>query len=519
MSTVLYRKYRSSKFSEILGQDHITSILKEAVRSGSVAHSYLFYGPRGTGKTSTARILAKALNCPNMKDGEPCNKCSVCDSITKLKFLDLIEVDAASNRGIEQIRELKERINFAPSEGKYKVYIIDEVHMLTTEAFNALLKTLEEPPGYTVFILATTDIHKVPSTILSRCQRFDFKLASNGYLRTKLEKIAKKEKIEVEDVALDVIIKSSKGSFRDGETIFEKIITNEKIAKDKKVSLEEVKSILGLINEETINSVFEFIKTKDIKGAFELIEQVNSEGLDLFQFTIQVIEKAREETNSLIMEGKESFGLDLPAYMHIIKLFTAARVDLKTAAVPRLPIEMAFVEIIMFNGQIPVLDKKPHEEKSSVVKKIANIVKKKEPADMQTAQESSTSAGSRAKITAELKEIENKWKKFLRAVKPYNHNLAAFLMNAELARIQDNEVEVLVPFKFYKMKIEQKKSKDILAEVSKKVYGVELTYSCIVDKAVLDRRRKLRETKNEVVMVDTMKEVFGDMIIDDQLSE
>ncbi|MCA9382021.1 DNA polymerase III subunit gamma/tau [Candidatus Dojkabacteria bacterium] len=514
MSTVLYRKYRSTKFSEILGQDHITSILKEAVRSGTTAHSYLFYGPRGTGKTSTARVLAKALNCPNMKGGEPCNKCKTCESITKLKYLDLIEIDAASNRGIEQIRELKERINFSPSEGKYKIYIIDEVHMLTTEAFNALLKTLEEPPEFTVFILATTDIHKVPSTILSRCQRFDFKLASNNSIRLKLQKIADKEKIEVDDKALDLIIRSSKGSFRDGETIFEKIITDKKIAADKKISVEEVKTILGLIDEDTINSVFEYIKNKDIKASYELVESISAEGQDLYQFILQIIEKAREETNSIIMDGKDSFGITIADYMHIIKLFTNARVELKTSAISQLPIEMALTELILFNGELPELSHSDKIEKQSVVKKIANIVKKKDPETEEVKLEKEVSKNVSNGVVS-LKELREKWDKFLKEIKPFNHNLAAFLMYAELSGIQDEEVEILVPFKIHKKKIEQKRSKDILSEISKKIYGNELTYSCIVDKAVLSRKQKQRKNKDEVVMVDAMKEVFGDMIVED----
>ena len=228
MSRVLYRKYRAQNFDELIGQEHITKLLKNAVRKEQLSHAYLFVGSRGTGKTSTARILSKAVNCLDLKkDGNPCNKCEICVSITNGNFLDLIEIDAASNRGIDQIRELKERIEFAPSKGKYKIYIIDEVHMLTNEAFNALLKTLEEPPSHIIFILATTDVHKLPATILSRCQRYDFRLGTELEIEKVLKSVLKSEKLKIEDEALKLVVRNARGSYRDALSLLDVIVNSQ----------------------------------------------------------------------------------------------------------------------------------------------------------------------------------------------------------------------------------------------------------------------------------------------------
>ena len=252
MSTVLYQKYRSQDFDQLKGQDNVTKLLKNAVKKNQLAHAYLFVGSRGTGKTSTARILAKAINCLEpKKDGNPCLECDNCKSIANGTFLDLIEIDAASNRGIDQIRELKERIEFSPTEGRYKVYIIDEVHMLTTEAFNALLKTLEEPPAHVIFILATTDVHKLPPTILSRCQRYDFRLGTDDEIRDLIKGICKEEKITIQDEALDVVVQNAKGSYRDALSLMDVVYSGQEHDKSE-ITLDEVRKTLGLPDSEKV---------------------------------------------------------------------------------------------------------------------------------------------------------------------------------------------------------------------------------------------------------------------------
>jgi len=270
----LYQKYRSTNFDEIKGQEHITRLLKNAVKGKQISHGYLFVGSRGTGKTSMARIMAKAVNCLALtSSGNPCNECSVCKSIADGTFLDLIEIDAASNRGIDQIRELKEKIEFSPSEGQFKVYIVDEVHMLTTEAFNALLKTLEEPPKHVIFIFATTDVHKLPPTILSRCQRYDFRLGTDGEIKSLIEEIAKKEKIHIKGDALDLIVNNAKGSYRDALSILDVVYSGQEDTKQE-ITMEEVRKILGIPDSDQVLNLLHSLLVGDGSKSLEIIESL-----------------------------------------------------------------------------------------------------------------------------------------------------------------------------------------------------------------------------------------------------
>src|SRR3970040_703834 len=243
---VTARKWRPKKFSEVIGQEHITTTLQNSIRSNRIAHAYLFTGPRGVGKTSTARIFAKVLNCLNPKDTEPCNECELCKDIQNNQSLDIIEIDGASNRGIDEIRTLRESVKYAPTKGKYKVYIIDEVHMLTKESFNAFLKTLEEPPEHIIFIFATTDVHKVPLTIISRCQRYDFRRIQLDKIKETLRTIASEEKIEIDDKTLTIIAKKADGALRDAESYFDQVVAFSQ----GKIDAELVTHMLNLIDEE-----------------------------------------------------------------------------------------------------------------------------------------------------------------------------------------------------------------------------------------------------------------------------
>jgi len=255
---VTARKWRPQTFADVVGQEHITTTMKNAILSNRIAHAYLFAGPRGVGKTTTARILAKVLNCLNPKDGEPCNECEMCRSFANSQSLDIIEIDGASNRRIEEIRTLRESVKYAPTKGNYKVYIIDEVHMLTTESFNALLKTLEEPPEHTVFIFATTDVHKVPLTIISRCQRFDFRRIEMSVIKKLLKEIADAEKIKIDDIALTLIAKKADGALRDAQSLFDQVISFSGIDVDSNL----LTQMFNLINEEIYFNIFNLDKTR-----------------------------------------------------------------------------------------------------------------------------------------------------------------------------------------------------------------------------------------------------------------
>lgn len=296
---VTARKWRPQRFDEVVGQEHITATLKNSLKTNRIAHAYIFTGPRGVGKTTTARILAKALNCKNPENFEPCNKCEMCKAINDLQSMDIIEIDAATNRGIDEVRTLRESVKYAPTLGKYKVYIIDEVHMLTTESFNAFLKTLEEPPSHTIFIFATTDIHKVPATIISRCQRFDFRRLQIDTIKQQLRKIAEEEKISIDDVALTVIAKKADGAMRDAQSYFDQVIA----FCGEKVDSDTVSKILNLIDEETYFKISEAITSKNFYTVFDTINHIYQNGWDFTDFLDGLIEHFRNIL-TVLLTGK-----------------------------------------------------------------------------------------------------------------------------------------------------------------------------------------------------------------------
>lgn len=306
VSQVFYRKWRPQTLAEVVGQEQVTQTLLNALKNGRVSHAYLFCGPRGTGKTSTGRILAKAMNCLTNGKGEPCNTCPMCQAITEGRALDMIEIDAASNRGIDDIRELRERVNYAPNQARYKVYIIDEVHMLTKEASNALLKTLEEPPPHVIFILATTEAHKIIPTILSRCQRFDFRRISQTDVISKLTHICSTEGIHMEPEALQLVAKAATGSLRDAENLLEQLTTYY----GSDIGLHQVQAILGITGDFRTKELVKHIINKDVSAGVITINNVNSDGLDLKQFNRELVEYLR---GLLLIKTDSDAAVDLTA--------------------------------------------------------------------------------------------------------------------------------------------------------------------------------------------------------------
>jgi len=304
---VLARKWRPQTFSEVVGQDHVILTLRKAVEKDRLAHAYLFSGPRGCGKTTTARLLAKVINCENRRGVEPCNECSSCKSIIEGRHLDVIEIDGASNRGIDEIRDLREKIGYAPAQSGSKIYIIDEVHMLTPQAFNALLKTLEEPPSHVYLVFATTEPHKVPLTILSRCQRFNFKRLEQGEIVSQLERICGMEGIEYDREALALIARRAEGSMRDAQSLLDQSIS----ASEERITLDFVKKVLGLVDSQLIMELLEAIGKRDKKSALEIVDRVVSSGLDLEEFFLAYIEGLRNLLVLSVQDGGSLEWLDL----------------------------------------------------------------------------------------------------------------------------------------------------------------------------------------------------------------
>ena len=354
MTEVLYRKWRPGSLSELVGQDHVSKTLTQAVRSDRVSHAYLFCGPRGTGKTSTARIMAKAVNCLFPVDGQPDNECAMCTSITEGRAMDLIEIDAASNRRIADIRDLTEKIHYGPGEAKYKVYIIDEVHMLTQEAFNALLKTLEEPPPHAILILATTDVQRVPLTIISRCQRFDFRRIPIEAMCEKLTSLCEGEGVEVERNALTLIARKSTGSLRDAENLLDQAI----VSFDSPVTEDNLRTLLDMGDESVPAELVKKIAERDLKGSLTLLSELLSGGKEPKQVHSDVIELIRslillnvgatsgedlgESLLEILQELSSSVNLDRLVYL--AKIFGS--VDFKDSTNQSLPLELAIVESI-----------------------------------------------------------------------------------------------------------------------------------------------------------------------------
>lgn len=508
MPTTLYLKYRPRRFDEIVGQDWISKILKKALKDGKHSHAYLFSGARGTGKTSTARIVAKALNCLKPEDGEPCNKCTACKAINEGRFLDLFEIDAASNRGIDEIRELKERVNFTPAEGKCKVYIIDETHMLTTEAFNALLKTLEEPPQHTVFILATTEPHKVPLTIISRTQRFDFKLASDDDLKKRVALILKKEEVKMDEDAIDLIIKGGGGSFRDTETVLEKVIRSTEASKDKKITLDEVRQILGLTDEKAVQSMMESLILCNLDSALSTLYEVNNQGLSLTQFLKQLLEFGRVLIHNKIESEENPMGIDfdLKNLVKVIRILSECVVQMKYAPIQILPFELAIVDIC---GQ-ERLSKEAHKsDKPADFKEVEEDKKKLEETKDIAEKIKENEKSNDEKPAAELKKVKKIWDKFLEKIKPYNNHLQAFLSKAEPSDIRGEKIILKVPFKFHKSRIEEHASRKVISEVFQALLNVSLVPSCIIEEGL---RAKITEEPEETGNADLVEEVFGDML-------
>ena len=287
----LYRKWRPKQFEDIVGQEHITTTLRNQIMNNRIVHAYLFTGTRGTGKTSMAKIFAKAVNCPNNHNGEPCENCNICEEIESSRVLDILEIDAASNNGVDEIRELREKVKYPPSLGSYKVYIIDEVHMLSQGAFNALLKTLEEPPSHVIFILATTEPHKLPATILSRCQRFDFKRVSVKDMVDRMAYICNEMDITIEEEALELIANNAGGALRDGLSILDQCLSLSK--NNQKITYEDIVDILGLVSNEWLYQISQSIIEQDIYNTMELFHQVIDGGKDIIQMAKQLAEHFR----------------------------------------------------------------------------------------------------------------------------------------------------------------------------------------------------------------------------------
>lgn len=493
----LYHKYRPQTFQDVVDQEHITQTLINQILNDKVSHAYLFSGPRGVGKTTTARILAKSLNCANRKpsSAEPCNECSSCTEIGTSSSIDVIEIDAASHTGVDNVRQnIIENSQFKPTHSKYKIFIIDEVHMLSTAAFNALLKTLEEPPTYVVFILATTDPQKLPGTIVSRCQRYGFTKVPVKEMKKALENIAKSEGIKVDDEVMTRVARKSEGCLRDGISLLEQLMASG----EKKITTESASLILPTANIELQLEFTKHLTHKEQAECLSFLDKLTREGLNISYFSHEFIEFLRilmistvdmnlaEQELDINKDQKQQIveiGAELSKSEIIRLLDLAIRRDseIKNSVLPQLPLEMLVIEWCNKNESAPQTKEIPKQEQSPVSNQI--IEKKIEPtkpvqeiqvekpkntsvetkAEIEKKEEDTSVVGSKNPITIE--QVEAVWPSFIKKVETEAPSLTFVLKMSKITQIKSDTIEISVEYSFHKEKLEENITKQKLENI------------------------------------------------------
>jgi DNA polymerase-3 subunit gamma/tau len=499
---VLYRDYRPKKFSEVITQKHVISTLKNAVASGNFAHAYLFTGPRGTGKTSVARILARALNCLNPKDGEPCNECAICKQFLDNTSLDFNEIDAASNTGVENVREIIEHLKFSPTQAKYKIFIVDEVHMLSKGAFNALLKTLEEPPAHAIFILATTEVHKVPATVISRTQRFDFKKAKHDDLFKHIEEIAKKEKIPLNKEGLEMVVNASEGSVRDALSILGKLASFEE--KD----LLHAEKLLGLTNLSSSQDFLDLLLQKNGGEAINFLENLFSSGIDPVQFNKDFLEYLRKvlmtvigaevtfvfdeiQKTKLYEQVKSSSAAQI---LNIIRLFLKANKDFQISPNLELPMEIAAAEACAGKEQEP--------RNQGIVNRKEETIEPEAKAEEKTEEKTEEPKGRKlASKQIFTEEVQRAWPAILSEIKLKASTLFAVMKNARIKEVENNVLCLAFDYKFHKESLDQAKNKEIVNRVLQSYFDTQIVIQTILEK---------EEKNNKSEASSLIADVFGE---------
>jgi len=526
MST-LYRKYRPQDFNEVVGQNHIKTTLQHELETGKIAHAYLFCGPRAVGKTTLSRVFSKALNCENRKEGEsnPCNKCSSCLDISKNNSLDIIEIDAASHTGVDNVREnIINASRLAPTKSKYKVFIIDEVHMLSINAFNALLKIMEEPPSHVIFILCTTEIHKVPTTVISRCQRFDFKKIGFTDSVNKLNYIIQKEKIKVNKKVIEAIVRKAEGHMRDAESVLGQIIS---ISDGGEISEKDAELIIPVIKYTEIFSLIEHLSKSDIKSSIELINKLFDEGLNLENFTSDTIEMLRKlmifkispslESKINIELGPSYEGkindlgqnLDLENIIFMIENFRAANEKIKNSFIVQLPLEIAIIKSC---------------SKKTLNKLVPNDTKNQKVVENNIQNINIDKKSNNNNLPLNKEMIFEKWSLFLSRVKKENHSLAFVLKVCEPRSFSGNNLKLAFKYKFHKDRLDEINIKHLVEKVLEEVYQSQLKIETILDENLKVDNTRIETAHKPITdsvvnvdkgdnMMDNMMQTFGKNIV------
>lgn len=516
----LYHKHRPQNFSSVIGQDHIVQTIFNQVANNKIAHAYLFSGPRGVGKTTLARILAKAVNCSNRQDNssEPCNSCDSCTEISSSRSIDVMEIDAASHTGVDNVREnIIENAQFKPTKSKYKVFIIDEVHMLSTSAFNALLKTLEEPPEHVIFILATTELQKLPETIISRCQRFAFHKVPYETMKKHINSVAKEENIKIEKEVVDRIVNKSDGCVRDAISLLDQIMASG----EKNITVENVSLVLPTTNIEKTLEFVSYLVKKETKPALELLSHLTDNGVNLSQFAEDVIEllrlimvmKASGPNNELSADLSDDnkkqitkLYADIPALdlVRLIDLLLLRSAQIKTSPLPQLPLEMAVIEWCNDDTNTRInADNSNNAEDSKKINKeqaVENKIEKTEPTKTKTEEPEKKTLVEKVKdLVAKspafsLAEVEKNWNALLKKIEIELPSLTFILKMANLKEVDGNVLKIAVGFSFHRDKLMEKKCKDRLEKDLSGILGTKAKLEVVIEQA--EQKQEKEELQN-----------------------
>ncbi len=505
----LYRKYRPQTFAAVTGQEHIVQTITNEIATGKIAHAYLFSGPRGVGKTTTARLLAKAVNCAQRADGdsEPCDQCASCREISAGRNIDVLEIDAASQTGVDNVREnIIENAQFLPTKSKYKVFIIDEAHMLSGGAFNALLKTLEEPPAHVIIILATTELRKLPATVISRCQRFNFKKIPFEEIQKRLENISKEEGVKVDKEVLKRVVGKSDGCLRDAESLLGQLFSLNL----KKISADDAQAILPSSNIEAALEYAERLAGQDAAGAIKLINKLAGEGVNLEHFALELLEVLRLAMLGQIGQRLEDYGADYSnetlkrikkiseslsgaRLAELIDRALARRAQIKTAPIPQLPLELLAVECAAVENDKNNNDAAPPPAAPTVSAEISrgDDAEQTAPPPAPAAPAAKRSLGQSIKkvmaniaktteIKSSLRDIQNKWPELLKKFSVSNPSLTFILNACSLTKIDGDGLHIWFPYSFHKEKIAEQKTKKIVEDCLGELCAEKIIIVCEV---------------------------------------
>lgn len=494
MTQALYRKWRPRKWDQVIAQDHVVKTLRNAIQSDKVGHAYLFSGPRGTGKTTTARLLAKAVNCQSEDlANRPCDECKHCKAVNEGRYLDLIEIDAASNTSVEDVRDLRDKINFSPSEGTYKVYIIDEVHMLSTAAFNALLKTLEEPPAHAIFILATTEVHKIPATVLSRCQRHEFRRIPVMDIVETLKGLCKEEKIKADEDALILIARQSTGAMRDGISLLDQLAST-----GERITLELAQQVLGTATNQLVIDLVNAIQVRDTALGLEVIHRALDGGSDPRQYARQVVEYLRglllmrmgnEKQVEATKEGRElmrkhSQSVETPILLEWLRLFNEAINDLRTSWQPGMALEMAFAmaagldEALVVKQQSEPTAKPKETPKTTTAEPVQPVKQEVKEQAKPAVVEAKTQPVSNSGVTTQ--DILANWNTIRAEVKAQRFQTEALLNSQKSVQVKDGTLFIGFASEVLKSKMETAENLEVTRQAIFRILKTDLPIACTV---------------------------------------